>query len=236
MPGPEPPSPAPGERLLARGRDADILDWGPGLVLRRSRTGRPLVREAEVMEHVRRAGYPVPAVREVRAEGRELVMDRVDGPSMLQALVRRPWRQRELARLLADLHLRLGAITAPAGLRSLGPGTAVLHQDLHPLNVLMTGAGPVVIDWANAGCGPPALDVASTWVILDSSEAPGPAVVQRLLRSRRSAFVEAFLAATGQRPEARALLGVVVERRLADRNLTPGERDYLARWLTSITG
>ena len=46
--------------------------------------------EVRVMEYVRSWKYPVPEVH--RVEGRHLVMDKVDGPTMLEALERSPWR------------------------------------------------------------------------------------------------------------------------------------------------
>ena len=55
--------------LLAAGRDADIFEYGSGLVLRRSREGRSMAREAQVMEYVRSQGFPVPAVEEVSDDG-----------------------------------------------------------------------------------------------------------------------------------------------------------------------
>ncbi len=222
-------------RLLARGRDADIFECGTALVVRRARDGRSIAHEADVMEHVRRAGYPVPMVHEVRAGGTELVMDRVDGPSMLVSMLHRPWRQDAMARLLADLHRALGAIEAPPGLRQTPDGgSAVVHLDLHPLNVIMSRSGPVVIDWANAGRGLPATDVAQTWVILWSSEAPSPPLVGRMLLRGRRRFVERFLDGTGQRHAAGAVLPEVIERRLGNRTLSEGERQALRRWLASV--
>ena len=69
--------------LLASGRDADIFEYGPGLVLRRSRRGRSMAGEARTMEYLRGHGYPVPAVEEISDDGTDLVMERIDGPSMV---------------------------------------------------------------------------------------------------------------------------------------------------------
>jgi aminoglycoside phosphotransferase (APT) family kinase protein len=41
----------------------------------------------------------------------------------------------------------------------------VVHGDLHPLNVIATDAGPVVIDWRNAVEGTPEFDIAMTAII-----------------------------------------------------------------------
>src|SRR5207253_7137372 len=67
----------------------------------------------------------------------------------------------EIGLLHADLHRRLQAIPAPSGT----PGLVVVHGDLHPLNVIATADGPVVIDWRNAEEGPAAYDVAMTAII-----------------------------------------------------------------------
>ena len=48
--------------------------------------------------------------------------------------------------------------------RCAAPGEALLHLDLHPLDVILRESDPVVIDWSNAGPGPAALDVARTAV------------------------------------------------------------------------
>ncbi|HML01442.1 MAG TPA: phosphotransferase [Acidimicrobiales bacterium] len=224
-------------RLLAAGRDADIYEDGPGLVVRRSRQGRSLAYEAMVMDHVRRAGYPAPFVHELRAGDTELVMQRLEGPSMAELAFSRPWSIPSLARTLAGLHGRLGAIAAPAGLRRLPDGGAtVVHLDLHPLNVVMTAQGPYVIDWTNAAAGRPETDVASTWVIVRSSEIPGGRLQAAVGRAGRQAFLRPFLRSTGLRHEAAAMLPSVIATRLADRNLTGAERRFLRRWSEALVG
>src|ERR1700722_10388813 len=39
--------------LVASGRDSDIFEYGPDLVLRRSREGRSMLQEGRIMEYVR---------------------------------------------------------------------------------------------------------------------------------------------------------------------------------------
>ena len=53
-------------------------------VLRRYRRVTDVTAEAEVMSYVAGLGYPVPAVFE--AHGSDLVLERLDGPTMAQAL------------------------------------------------------------------------------------------------------------------------------------------------------
>lgn len=101
-------------RVIAQGRDTEILEAGPGLVLRRPRVPRSLAGEAEVMTWVREQGYPCPAVDSVTDEG--MVMERIEGVSMLDDLGRHPWTLRARATLLADLHGWLHRLVVPAEL------------------------------------------------------------------------------------------------------------------------
>jgi aminoglycoside phosphotransferase (APT) family kinase protein len=220
--------------LLASGRDADVYEAGPDLVLRRSKTGRSLAVEAEVMEHVRQAGFPAPRIEELRADGTELIMERLVGPLMGEMLVRRPWLLFDLARLLGALHSELGAITAPQGLRQHpAGGDGMVHLDFHPLNVIMTERGPVVIDWTNAARGRPEIDVASTWVIMRSSEIPGSLGERTLAQAGRGLFLRSFLRSV-DRASARDALRPVIDARMNDPNVTVRERRFLARWAASL--
>src|SRR6202035_1076737 len=94
-------------KLIATGRDCDIFEYGPGLVLRRSRHGRSMSLEARTMDFVRNHGYPVPSVEEVSADGTSLVLERVDGVTMVDAIRRRPWNISRYGSMLAELHVEL---------------------------------------------------------------------------------------------------------------------------------
>jgi len=212
---------------LAEGRDSEIYEHDPGRVLRVARDGRSLVAEAEIMAYVRDHGYPAPQVYDA-GQG-YLVMDRLDGPTMVDVLVRRPLRLGDYARTLAGLHDQLHAIPAPPGLPEAGtPGDRVLHRDLHPMNVIMTSEGPFVIDWTNAARGHPAYDVADTWVLFSVGEVPGGTWSRALARVGRSVFLHHFLQRF-DRKEVRASIPAAVEHRLADRNMTEGERVRMRR-------
>jgi aminoglycoside phosphotransferase (APT) family kinase protein len=174
-----------------------------------------LEREASVMRYARAQGYPVPRVVAVRREG--LVLELIIGPTMFADIGRRPWRMREHVRTLAALHRRLHLIGAPPGLPHAGEGTQLIHLDFHPENILLSPAGPVVIDWTNARCGDPALDVAMTWVIGATSAGQ----LGRLLT--RWYLAEQDLA------RVRAALPLAAERRIADPNVTDGERARVRR-------
>ncbi len=223
--------------LLARGRDAEVFALGADRVVRRTTAGGDLVAEARLMEHVGAAGYPVPRVHRV-APG-EMVMDRVEGPTMVAELERRPWRAARLGRQLGELHRALHAIPAPAGMRPHpgAAGDAVLHLDLHPLNVMLGPRGPVVIDWSNARRGPGAADAADVWIVLGcmgrepstATSLGGRAVAAAIDRVEpviRRRLLDAFLAEVG-RAATRAALPAAARLRLADRNVRPAERQAI---------
>ncbi|MBY8874609.1 phosphotransferase [Micromonospora sp. PLK6-60] len=180
--------PAPGGAPLASGREADVYPLGPDRVLRRYRHGGDVGPEVEVMTYLHRAGYPVPLVHSGGAA--DLVLERLSGPTMAAAFLGGALDVVAGARILADLHRRLHALPAR---RSSDPGVRVLHLDLHPENVLLTPAGPVVIDWRNSDEGPPALDRAMSALILaEVATEPGGKLV-----APAGALLAAFLAEVG---------------------------------------
>lgn len=216
---------------LAEGRDSEIFEHGPGKVLRLARDGRSLVGEAEVMRYVRSHGYPCPDVYDAGAG--YLVMDRLDGPTMVTAAGRPPFPLRRSGRVLADLHERLHAIPAPPGIRVAPlPGNALVHRDLHPLNVMMTADGPMVIDWANASAGDPAYDIADTWIVLACATAPATGIDRWVVPIGQRVLLRAFLSRV-DRAAARRAIPAAVEHRLTDRNMTSDEHARmraLAAW------
>jgi hypothetical protein len=183
------------------------------------------------MEHARRRGFPV---AEAQALGdTEIVMQRLRGPTMLEAMERRPWTIGRQAALLADLHRRLHAIEAPDWLPArVGEGTELLHLDLHPDNVILTEAGPSVIDWPNVSRGPGTADIAYTWVILTTAAEPGGSLRGRLLAALgRRAFVTAFMRRfdAAERAEIESRVSVCAVARLTDRDLPEPERQMIER-------
>jgi aminoglycoside phosphotransferase (APT) family kinase protein len=150
-----------------------------------------------------------------RVDGRYgLVYERVDGPSMVEVAVREPARAEALAARLAELHAAMhersgsglpetrdrlrsaiehaphvaadARLAALERLDALPTGSAIVHGDFHPGNVVMTERGPVVIDWLTAGIGPPAADVARTTFLLTGT------VLDDTIPRERHALVEAL--------------------------------------------
>jgi len=221
--------------LLGKGRAADVYDIGGGRVLRRYRdTGKygtdpaaVVDKEAAVMLHLRTEGYPVPEVFD--ADGADLVMQRLDGVTMLADLQSRPWRVRRHGDTLVDLHNRLVAVpvdglAAPQGALSVrfGSPEAIVHLDFHPDNVMLTADGPVVFDWTNAAVGPAATDVADAWIVAATGTIDGPWWLRVVGERLRGRFVDRFVDGCG-RAAAIALLPTLGEHRLRDRNMRPEE-------------
>ncbi|MFD3499179.1 phosphotransferase [Streptomyces sp. NPDC058678] len=151
----------PTGRLLGSGRANDVYEIDEAWVVRRDRQGYgDAAAEGEVMEYVRGHGYPVPRVRPADSTRTDLVLERLYGPTMLEAVLTGSLALdvagTTLARLLRDLH-------AIPPRRSTG---RVLHLDLHPDNVVLTADGPRVIDWSNAEEGDPGLDWGISAMIL----------------------------------------------------------------------
>ena len=187
-----------------------------GLLVKRTRTGRDLRREAEMMSYLSGHGIPVPRVYEATEE--ELVMQYVPGPRMSEEIGRKPWLAGQLGRELADLHRRLDVIAAPDFLSGEGN---LLHLDLHPGNVVLGPEGPVVLDWASATKGDRRLDVALSWVSLAVARL---APVMKLTRWR---FLRSFMADVDPRvieaiPEAARI-------RLERHDRDPAERAALQK-------
>ncbi len=233
-------APQPGE-LLGSGRAADVYDLGNGRVLRRYREPSDTIDdERRTMQFVADNGIRVPKLYD-GADGvadfdptRDIVMERIDGITLLDDFAERPWKLISHIRLLARLQSEINALDAPDWMITPSttsasepspreaPTGSVLHLELHPLNVLLSEAGPVVIDWTNAAGGPAGFDAAMTYVQMATFEVEG--FVQRL----GARFgVELFKRASGA-AEIDAFLVAACDHRLADTGPTPDERRAIA--------
>jgi tRNA A-37 threonylcarbamoyl transferase component Bud32 len=175
--------------LLARGRSAEVYALDDNWVLRRYFVDNDTSVEAEVMAYVREHGVPVPLVRSVNRT--DMVLERIHGPTMGEAMLAGRLALDEAACELAELHHKLHAVPS----RTADPDARVLHMDIHPYTVMMSLSGPVLIDWCNVRDGPPELDVAMTALILAERVAAG-VVESSVIRS----FIAAFLAAADGDP------------------------------------
>lgn len=178
---------APGP-LLTSGSRADVFVLDEDTVLRRYRCGQDASREVELLRHVVAHGFPAPAV--YAAQGPDLVMQRLHGPTLLQALAAGEVAIADGAQMLVDLHEQLHAIAAPGGGPGSADGLVVLHLDLHPGNVILTEQhGPAVVDWAAARTGPATLDVAVTALILAEVAVDAGGAYSQAARALLAAFL-----------------------------------------------
>jgi tRNA A-37 threonylcarbamoyl transferase component Bud32 len=226
---------APGQ-LVAKGRWTDVYDLGNGRVLKRYRdpASKPIAAfEAGVMLHARAHGVPVPEVMEVR--GGDLLLEKVAGPTMLRDLTRRPRALPQHARTLSELHRTVHAVTAPPGLQHpFGPGGVLLHLDLHPDNVILSPAGPVLIDWQGAVAGPAAADIAHTWLLIRTSMIPGRFMQRVLGTLGQRLFARAFLAQVDAE-KVKSLLPAIAARRLQDPSLFDPEQTRIHRVVGALS-
>ncbi len=139
----------------------------------------------------------------VTVDGRAgIVFQRVDGPSMWESMCAAPQHASSLVDVLVDLQTTITSHPAPPGMTTLltrlehdithasvlsdseravllpavanlPHGTALCHFDLHPNNVILTGSGPVIVDWFDAGAGDPAADVVRSSVLMQPGTALG---------------------------------------------------------------
>lgn len=201
-------------RLLATGRDADVFDIGEGRVLRRYRDDTDVAAEAAVMARLEAVGFPVPTV--YSASGTDLVMQRVEGPSLLAALCAGDTGVADGAASMVYLHRRLRE-------------TGILHLDLHPDNVLLGPDGPVLIDWSNSTEGPSELDTAMSALILAQVTVGGADLAALAGDLLRSFALEV---------DAVSELDRAVELRRANPTMTArelAELDAAAEWVRQVS-
>ena len=178
-----------------------------------------------------------------------LVYERIQGPSMLAEIgshpLSTPRQARAFARLHADMHSAVGnglpdlkanllraieaaglppSLAAPVRerLRALPEGAAMLHGDMHPGNVIMSDAGPKVIDWMTVSRGDPAADVARSMFLarVGHFRRVGPAARRHVghppLVRARSYFAEYVRRSGVERGRIQAWRPVILAARLAE--------------------
>ncbi len=208
--------------LLAEGRTAEVFlrDDGSVVKLDRPEWSGISAFESDVLVRVAEAGLPVARSHGVvTVNGRcGVVLDRITGVTLRQALDEEPGEPEVLARALQFVHLqeainatsieglpdlvtRLGQELARSGLGAplvgaladmLGElddgGRGVCHFDFHPDNVLLGPDGWIVVDWITAAAGPPVADLARTLVLRGHDAVPP--MYEFMQAVRRHALVE----------------------------------------------
>jgi aminoglycoside phosphotransferase (APT) family kinase protein len=179
--------------LLAQGREAEVYLQDDGTVLKLwldPAHAYRAEREAAACRALAGEGLTPTVHERVTVDGRPgLVMDRIEGDSLLAQLERSPQRLFTAARVLAETQASLHERTAPGALPdlkenlaeriagaeplpddlraealrvldALPTGDRLCHGDFHLGNMLGTWDAPVLIDWGVATRGDPVADIA----------------------------------------------------------------------------
>jgi Ser/Thr protein kinase RdoA (MazF antagonist) len=189
---------------IAWGSRSSIHEFGPSLVVKVPYPSTPesWVRfEFAYAQHLFAVGAPIPRVMHIETiDGREaIVSERVDGPTMWDALVDTPHNAASFGVQLAELHHQLFALPAPISLptqrtrltakitsaaRTIDSALSralvlipqhtqpmsLCHGDFHPKNVILSRNGMVVVDWFDVSRGLACGDVARTLILLSSAK------------------------------------------------------------------
>lgn len=209
--------------LLGSGRSADVYALDDSWVLRRYRDAADTTPELAVMSYLSAFGFPVPRIGPPTEEAGpgDLVMQRLTGPTMAEALMAGSLDARRGGEMLAGLLRELHALPARV---SPDPEARILHLDLHPENVMLTGHGPVVIDWSNTTEGSPGTDRAMSALILaQTSLTPGFPAADGV----RVLLTALLLAMAGDGGIADEDLAGAVALRSSDPYLSPAEQAVL---------
>ena len=178
----------------------------------------------------------------VEFQGRPaVVFEQISGPSMWECVLADPGQAEHWSGELAAIQRSLLTVGIPTGVpelvdrtvrkialadalseddraeaidlaRALPRGAALLHGDLHPGNVLMSDAGPIVIDWFDATIGHPVADLVRSSILMRPSESsplhlPGasPGLLGRVQRAYAHEFSSELGAAADRLHEWRAV-------------------------------
>ena len=215
------------EKPIAVGRTAEIFSFGNGKVLKLFFPTIPqswIQKEVDTGRFIMNSHLPVPNVYEkVYLHDREgLVYERIEGPSLLNELAKKPWKFVKYARMLAMSHVKIHDVTAPAELEpqrewarggspettklpedlrervlhlldSLPEGNRLCHGDFHPGNIILSQRGPIVIDWMTATRGVPSGDVARSAIILEAAQVPEGTPMRWLVQWIRKVILATYL-------------------------------------------
>jgi uncharacterized protein (TIGR02172 family) len=215
------------QKPIAIGRTAEVYPFEDGKVLKLFFPTIPqlwIEKEVDTGRYIQDAHLPVPKVYErMKLNGREgVVYERIEGPSLLNELAKKPWKVVQYARLLAGLHVQVHEVPAPTNLEtqrewarggipettklskdlqekvlhlldSMPDENQLCHGDFHPGNIIVTHRGPVIIDWMTASKGVACGDVARTSIILEAAKAPEGTPMRWLLEGVRKLFLSTYL-------------------------------------------
>jgi Ser/Thr protein kinase RdoA (MazF antagonist) len=189
---------------VAKGATADIYAWGDDKIIKLFKAGRPeqtIDYEYRIVKAVHDMDIVSPEAGEkVKIAGRiGIIFEKIDGSSMLETLLKKPWQTESIAAEFAQIHAGINhrktsqlpvqktriadkISNAPKlslaekdtlllKLSKLPYGENLCHGDFHPANILLSSRGPVIIDWVDATSGNPDADLARTVLLIDKLKA-----------------------------------------------------------------
>ncbi|KUP09548.1 hypothetical protein Q73_02730 [Bacillus coahuilensis m2-6] len=182
-------------RKIGEGNTAEVYLWVNDTVLKLFHEGTPLKeieKELITSKMINETGLPTPKVFGVEEYfGRTgIIYQYIEGPSLFVANYS-PMDMLDLLLKLQDSIHKIAAHHFPSlkdrlmqkimavfsltleekqkwieVIQQLPNGNTLCHGDFHPLNVMVTENGPVLIDWADATCGHPYGDIARTYILV----------------------------------------------------------------------
>jgi len=191
-----------------------FLDWCPHSWIE---------KEERLSRVIYESGLPVPAVEGIiEVDGRRgIIFERVEGGSMLDEMGSKRSGVLRYAETLAELHTSIHSREVPdmpslrdmieRGIRharmlseeertralqvlnQMNDGTILCHYDFHPMNVIMSPRGPVIIDWMSACQGNPHADIARTLLISQGFLYAIPLDWHATLKSFIDCYLERYL-------------------------------------------
>ncbi|HEX3022114.1 MAG TPA: phosphotransferase [Lachnospiraceae bacterium] len=194
--------------MIALGGQADIYELENDKIIRvlRSKSDEDYLKsEMRIMNALYEKGKSVPRIYEyLRIEDRpSLIMERIMGTTMLDAIRKNPLHMLKMAEQLAKLHLEatqsaesldLTSIHDRAShlipttdmlttddkdfilglLESLPKENDICHGDFHPGNIMISNGKYYIIDWFGATSGSKLCDIAHTYLLLrNTPKLPG---------------------------------------------------------------
>jgi len=210
--------------LLAQGGQAEIYEFGKDKVIRvlRNKEDEDYLKiEMSVMNSLKEKNKTVPKIYEfLKIEERpSLIMERLNGDTMLDQIRKNPLKLLKNAEKLATLHMGiadsaegLGMISindraahlipksillepelkefALTTLAELPRGNDICHGDFHPGNIIITNGQYYVIDWFGATSGNLLSDIAHTYLILrNTPKLPGITRFQNFMISCSASII-----------------------------------------------
>ena len=186
--------------LIARGGQADIYDFGGNRVLRVGRRPQDLERiryEFTVYTFLAGTDISFPKAFDLVEVGGlpAIIMEPLNGPSMMDLIRANPLSAKAKAGQLAELHFKIGKTSASeqitdvkakamfcigkseslsepdkesilAVLNTLPNGTNLCHGDFHPGNIMVQENRNYIIDWSAASRGDFHADIAHSYILM----------------------------------------------------------------------